>query len=39
MLQRKRTRLLGFDYAQPGAYFVTTVLKIAAVFLEKLKPE
>jgi hypothetical protein len=25
MLQRKRTRLLGFDYAQPGAYFVTTV--------------
>ena len=25
MPERKRTRLLGFDYAQPGAYFITTV--------------
>ena len=25
MQKRKRTRLSGFDYAQPGAYFITTV--------------
>ena len=26
MRQRKRTRLAGFDYSQPGAYFVTVVV-------------
>lgn len=27
MRQRKRTRLTEFDYATPGAYFITTVVK------------
>jgi REP element-mobilizing transposase RayT len=27
MRERKRTRLIGFDYATPGAYFITTVVK------------
>lgn len=27
MRERKNNRLRGFDYAQPGAYFVTTVVK------------
>lgn len=27
MRERKRTRLNGFDYASPGAYFITAVIK------------
>ena len=27
MHERKRTRLIGFDYATPGAYFITTVVR------------
>jgi REP element-mobilizing transposase RayT len=27
MHERKRTRLIGFDYATPGAYFITAVVK------------
>lgn len=27
MRERKRTRLIGFDYATPGAYFITAVVK------------
>ena len=39
MLQRKRTRLLGFDYAQPGAYFITTVAQDRRCVFGEVKTE